>query len=528
MRSLFFAILVVLGFLFVCLPVPVMGNAYFNSQYVVEVANGSTPNQQITCTAGGGSYNCMGSNIIGTGASLSNFPYLTDWTTYVIGEDGTNPSGGLSTTVIHNINLSACPTSSYDIVACKPLQTLLSAAAYNLSAFPFPHSYNVKYFPATNSNLTIGYNYILATAAPVHTAGDGFATLWWMTVNPPSPPAILANFTASPGFTIPQNSVVNFTDTSTVTSGNITGWNWTFGDGSTATTATFSKYYASVGSYNISLKVTADTNSTGAIAYHTLNVIPYNMTSNVTLNYDVRASDTGFLLAGASIGIQNTTDNIWRNSTSPTGLSYFTSTEPGNLYPLSIGQTVRLFAGMTGYQSSIENVTIPYNGYHAYQYLVPNGAVNATGAGTVVVNVVDNSNGIPISGASLTFDTGQLAITNTAGSATIYNVTAGNRTIQTSAPNYQSAVTGAIITAGATNGVLIQLVGVGQTPVATYAPGVTTPVPTDTYGNPISGNTSSSAMNTTSSAGILTMLAELIQLWPLGVLLVVLKAIKAI
>ena len=344
-----------------------------------------------------------------------------------------------------------------------------------------------------------------------------------------APVSLIANFTISPGFTITRGTVANFTDTSTASNGeNMSTWNWSFGDGSTATTALFSKYYASVGSYNVSLKVSSPSNSAGATAYHTLNVIAYNVTSNVTLNYDVRASDTGSLLAGASIGIQNTTDNIWRNSTSPTGLSYFTSTEPGNLYPLSVGQTVGLFAGMPGYQSSTENVTIPYDGYHAYQYLVPAGVVNATGAGTVVVNVVGNSNGIPISGASLTFDTGQLAITNTAGSATIYNVTAGNRTIQASAPNYQSAVTGAIITAGATNGVLIQLVGVGQTPVATYAPGVTTPVPTDTYGNPISGNTSSAAMNTTSSAGIITMFAELIQLWPLGVLLVVLKAIKAI
>jgi hypothetical protein len=341
--------------------------------------------------------------------------------------------------------------------------------------------------------------------------------------------SISPSFTASPGFNITQNSVVNFTDTSTVSNlESITGWNWSFGDGSSASTQSVTKYFPVLGAYNISLKVVSPSNSTGATAYHTLNVIPYNMASNVTLNYDVRASDTGALLAGASIGIQNTTDNIWRNSTSPTGLSYFKSTEPGNLYPLSVGQTVGLYAGMTGYQSSTENVTIPYDGYHAYQYLIPNGVVNATGAGTVVVNVVGNSNGIPISGASLTFDTGQLAITNTAGSATVYNVTAGNRTIQTSAPNYQSAVTGAIITAGATNGVLIQLVGVGQTPVATYAPGVTTPVPTDTYGNPISGNTSSSALNTTSSAGILTMLAELIQLWPLGVLLVLLKAIKAI
>ncbi|MGB6873948.1 MAG: PKD domain-containing protein [Dehalococcoidia bacterium] len=46
---------------------------------------------------------------------------------------------------------------------------------------------------------------------------------------------------------------VNFTDQST---GNITGWNWTFGDGGTSTDQNPSHEYTSAGSYNVTLNVT--------------------------------------------------------------------------------------------------------------------------------------------------------------------------------------------------------------------------------------------------------------------------------
>jgi PKD repeat protein len=62
-----------------------------------------------------------------------------------------------------------------------------------------------------------------------------------------------ANFTATPtSGTAPLN--VQFTDTST---GQITAWSWTFGDGTTSTAQNPSHSYSSAGTYSVSLTATA-------------------------------------------------------------------------------------------------------------------------------------------------------------------------------------------------------------------------------------------------------------------------------
>ena len=49
-----------------------------------------------------------------------------------------------------------------------------------------------------------------------------------------------------------------FTDTSTDTDGNVSGWSWTFGDGATSTVRNPSRTYASAGTYAVALTVTDD------------------------------------------------------------------------------------------------------------------------------------------------------------------------------------------------------------------------------------------------------------------------------
>ena len=355
--------------------------------------------------------------------------------------------------------------------------------------------------------------------------------------------SITPSFTADPGFNVTRGSIATFNDTSTVSNGEtISTRLWDFGDGKTQSNQNpTAEYYSTPGTYNVSLHVTSPSNSTGATVYHTLNVLDFVYASNVTLNLDVKAASTGALLAGSSIGIQNTTDNIWRNSTSATGLPYFTTTEPGGLYPLSVGQTVRLYAAMSGYKSQYWTVTIPYDGYHAYAYLVSNAeGVNATNAGSVVASVVDQSSGVPISGAGLVTDDGQMGVSNSAGSYIFYNMTAGAHTVTTTASNYQSSVTAFNVTPGAINGVLIQLVGVGMTPVPTYSAQNTTTVNpyvtdsngsiiTDANGNPIRTATSTSGgLNEQGTSGLMSMMGEIFQLWPLAVLGLILKMFKVL
>lgn len=67
----------------------------------------------------------------------------------------------------------------------------------------------------------------------------------------PSPTAAYTSVSACPTFP------VNFTDVSTST-GSVTGWNWSFGDGGTSTTENPSHIYNTGGPYNVTLVVTSN------------------------------------------------------------------------------------------------------------------------------------------------------------------------------------------------------------------------------------------------------------------------------
>ncbi|MFN8494293.1 MAG: PKD domain-containing protein [Caldilineaceae bacterium] len=73
----------------------------------------------------------------------------------------------------------------------------------------------------------------------------------YITVGTPPPPAPTANFSATP----PSGNAplaVQFTDLST---GNVTGWQWSFGDGATATTQHPAHTYIATGAYTVTLTV---------------------------------------------------------------------------------------------------------------------------------------------------------------------------------------------------------------------------------------------------------------------------------
>ena len=69
---------------------------------------------------------------------------------------------------------------------------------------------------------------------------------------PGPPPAPVANFSGSPTSGT-EPLTVNFTDLST---GSITSWAWTFGDGGTSTAQNPSHTYTSAGTYTVALTVT--------------------------------------------------------------------------------------------------------------------------------------------------------------------------------------------------------------------------------------------------------------------------------
>ena len=88
-------------------------------------------------------------------------------------------------------------------------------------------------------------------------------------VNTGTPAAPVANFSGTPTSGTEPLTVV-FTDLST---GSITSWSWTFGDGGTSTSQNPSHQYTSAGTYNVTLTVTGPGGSDGEIknGYITVN-----------------------------------------------------------------------------------------------------------------------------------------------------------------------------------------------------------------------------------------------------------------
>jgi PKD repeat protein len=89
-------------------------------------------------------------------------------------------------------------------------------------------------------------------------------------VNTGPPPPPVAQFSGSPtSGTVPLT--VNFTDMST---GSITSWSWTFGDGGTSTAQNPSHQYTSAGTYTVSLTVTGPGGSDGETKNNYITVNP--------------------------------------------------------------------------------------------------------------------------------------------------------------------------------------------------------------------------------------------------------------
>ena len=247
--------------------------------------------------------------------------------------------------------------------------------------------------------------------------------------------------------------------------------------------------------------------STNTTVNTTVNVTPSH--DLVIINLDIKDALTGALIHNSGTGIRNVTSGTWRNSTSPTGLVYFDSTGAAYEYPLSIGENITLAGSGTGYKPDSITFAIPYSNYRAYLNLVPNTVINATGTFTLVVTVVNNKNGLPITGASVTLDTGAMKASNSAGAATFRNVTAGDRQVTVGSPEgqgYSSAVQSVTGTSGETKMITVQLVREGETPVPTYVSPVPTTIP--------AGNYSSGALNDQGSAGLVQMMGQIISLWP--------------
>jgi hypothetical protein len=342
----------------------------------------------------------------------------------------------------------------------------------------------------------------------------------------------MINFT---GYPLDGYSPLEVTFTvSNFTSVNSSGTSWSFGDGTigTGTTAIVNHTYQNPGIYSVIMNFFNMSGYAQTVTKN--NYILASTPGGMIVNLDVKSAVTGALIQDSSVGIKNTTTGVWRNTTAPTGLVYFSTTDPGYLYPLSQNQSITLAANKTGYSSASVTFNIPYTEYRARLFLMPTTIVNETGTGTVVANVIRNKDGLTISGASVVLDSGQMGTTNSAGAVTLYNVTAGQRyaSVSDSGGGYQSTQYAFNLTAGETKLIVIQMVRVGETPVPTYVTPTSTIAPNSTYdpndpNSPVYGNKTASQINIEGGAAVLGMLYQLVGLWPAIVLLIFVKFVQS-
>ncbi|MFA4859166.1 carboxypeptidase regulatory-like domain-containing protein [Methanoregula sp.] len=360
-------------------------------------------------------------------------------------------------------------------------------------------------------------------------------------VRPINPPQAL--FTVDPGFEGHPPFYIRFFDISQ----NIESatFAWDFGNGQlySGNYPNPNEYlemtYPNEGNYTVSLSLSA-TNGTSTYSekisvYNASVILPNDVPNSsagpavngVTVNLDIKDAITGALIQNAGCGIYNSTSHMWRNTTAPTGLVYYDSTD--NMFiNLSKGQTITLAAWDTGHKPDSVTFKIPYDNYRAILNLVPNTLVSANGTGAIVVTTVRNKDGLPISGASVSLENGQMGSTNTAGAITFQNVTAGDHTVSVSTPyySYSSTSQSVSLSAGETKMVMVQLVEIGQTPVPTYIAPTTTSggAGTGTY----AGNYSAGALNAQGGQGLLEMMGMLIKLWPLALIMLFLYFLKKV
>ena len=303
---------------------------------------------------------------------------------------------------------------------------------------------------------------------------------------------LVADFEATPLSGSPPLPV-SFTDTST--GGPLTWlWNLTYANNGTIVDSSTSQNWGKtlpVGVYTVNLTVTnsVDRSSTQKTSYIT--VATGAGYEPVTLDFYIRSSVDGSLIQHSSVGIYDWTAAVWRNTTDvPTGVGYFDSTGAAYEYPLVLGQTVMVAAGATGFSPQQVNVTIPYSGYAVTFNLLPTAVSPVAGNGTLQFNVVSNSDGQPINGASVivyneTALYSQTKFTTGGGSVTFTAVPLGRFNVVVSKTAYQSASLYVIATSGTVTTTDISLVAIGATPTPTGTPvsGATAGVTPDTRTN---------------------------------------------
>lgn len=143
-----------------------------------------------------------------------------------------------------------------------------------------------------------------------------------------------------------QNDSTRFTDTSTITTGTIKSWNWTYGDGNTSVRTNGQPYnyaYATYGNYNPGLTVTSDSGCVSATVSRPLVVNPLPSTDfSMPASACLPGGSVAFTnLTTVPAGFTTTYTYVWNFGD---GSSNSTATSPTHVYSTGGNYSVTLTA----------------------------------------------------------------------------------------------------------------------------------------------------------------------------------------
>jgi gliding motility-associated-like protein len=125
-----------------------------------------------------------------------------------------------------------------------------------------PFTYNWS-----NSNVYISDSSLVCSAGVVTvTATDAKGCVATNTITVVNDIIPVASFTSTPPSPVNAGQQIDFTNTSTISSGSITGVSWTFGDGNGAIGDQVSHSYSNVGSFPVILTVTGSAGCTNTVS----------------------------------------------------------------------------------------------------------------------------------------------------------------------------------------------------------------------------------------------------------------------
>jgi len=231
---------------------------------------------------------CDESAVSALNSSTSNFGTITSyqWSmgdgtnstsinpTHTFGDTGTynlqlviTSSLGCSDTVTHPVEVYPMPVADFSTVpGCQnstmPFTNLTSISSGNILSYSWNFgdgTATVQANPTHSYTSTSTFNVTLV-ATSNHNCRD--TIVYPLTVYP----LPVANFTAADAC---QNTTVGFIDNSTISSGNITGWSWNLGDGSSSSLSDPTHNYTTSGMFPVLLNITSDQ---GCISTYTQNV----------------------------------------------------------------------------------------------------------------------------------------------------------------------------------------------------------------------------------------------------------------